>query len=323
MPVLANLTRTKPRQKVGCDSAPIESWLGILGQKGSGDATTYRHTTPPVKSENRTLPNRQIRVIKGGNEMKELMKKMSMILLAIIGTLVGFLPVLMASVNTARHRNAKRFQFARQQLTTATESLAYTMDGVDRKRSGPDASAQAQIKATHAAYTALQEEVGKRLFRPDEKLFKTGDGLHYIYNYHNQLKAAELVLTRAARWVRSHIDNYVECEYCGAHGVSKTDICPQTLQPTTQIDEPYDVEVERNQYITDDEGNFSHMETITEVETRYRQHGKNHRGYPALDWAKTRYNHDTIEIAADWLGNPRNLRILADKYNESARDAAL
>ena len=257
--------------------------------------------------------------------MKELMKKMSMILLAIIGTLVGLGPlVLMASVNTARHRNAKRFQFARQQLTTATESLAYTMDGVDTKRSGPDASAQAQIKATHAAYKALQKETEKRLFYPGEPLFPiSATGNHFRYFYANQLKAAQSVLYKAAIWIQNHTNNYVECEHCGAHGVSKTDICPQTLQPTTQSDEAYDVEVERNQYITDDEGNFSHMETITELETRYKQHGKNHSGYPALDWAKTRYDHDTIKIALHWTGGNRNLRLLADKYNQSARDAAL
>ena len=261
---------------------------------------------------------------KEDKKMKQLMKKMSMILLAIIGVLVGFLPVLMASVNTARHRNAKRFQFARQQLTTATESLAYTMDGVDTKRSGPDASAQAQIKATHAAYKALQKETEKRLFRTGELLFPiSATGNHFRYFYGNQLKAAASVLYKAAIWIQNHTDNYVECEYCGAHGVSRTDICPQTLQPTTQSDEAYDVEVERNQYITDDEGNFSHMETITELETRYKQHGKNHRGYPALDWAKTRYDHDTIKIALHWIGGNRNLRILADKYNESARDAAV
>ena len=254
--------------------------------------------------------------------MEQMMKKMSMILLAIIGTLVGLGPlVLMASVNTARYRNAKRYQSARRQLTTATELVKDTMAGVDMDRSGPDKMAQAQIRQLQLAYQVLKHEVGKRLFWNGERLFPNTSN-PMIYAHRLQFDEAAIYLRAAGKWVSRHIGNYVNCQYCGAHGVSRSDTCPQTLQPTSQSDEPYDVEVERNQYITDDEGNFSHMETITELETRYRQHGKNHRGELALDWAKTRYDHDTIKILVDWNNN-RNLQTLVEKYNQSVSDAAL
>ena len=265
--------------------------------------------------------------------MKKLMKRMSMTLLAIIGILVGFGPlVLMASVNTARHMNAKRFQFARQQLTTATEALRYTMTGVDTKRAGPDKMAQAQIRQLDLAYNALRQETNKRIFRTGEKLFKTGDGTHFTYNYHNQLKAARVVLRAAAQWVDDHVANNVNCDYCGAHGVSRSDTCPQTLQPSTQTDvRGEDIEVFRNVPVyhpTD--GSIIGAEQQSHMEASFTREGKKHRGNIALDWAKTRYDKETIEVALEWMASSwhgrrmdQDLRILAGKYDTSARDGAV
>jgi hypothetical protein len=264
--------------------------------------------------------------------MKELMKKMSMILLAIIGILVGFGPlVLMASVNTARHWNAERFQFARQQLTTATEALRRTMTGVDTKRAGPDKMAQSQIRQLNLAYEGLRHETNKRIFRPGEKLFKTGEKMHLTYNYHNQLREARVVLRAAAQWVDDHVANNVNCDYCGAHGVSKSDTCPQTLQPSTQTDvRGEDIEVFRNVPVYGDDGNIIGAERESRMEPTFRQEGKNHRGNIALDWAKGRYDRETIEVALEWLPSSwhgrrvnQDLQALARKYDTSARDGAV
>lgn len=267
--------------------------------------------------------------------MKELMKKMSMILLAIIGTLVGLGPlVLMASVNTARHRNAKRYQFARQQLTTATEGLKHTMAGVDTKRAGPDKMAQAQIRQLHLAYHGLQHETGKRLFRPNEPLFPNSSN-PMIYSHKEQFNEAEAVLREAARWVDDHVGNYVNCDYCGAHGVSRADTCPQTLQPSTQADvRGEDIEVFRNVPVYGEDENGERIiigaERESRMERTFRQEGKNHRGIIALDWAKGRYDRETVEIARKWLPDDphgrrvdRDLQALARKYDTSARDGAV
>tara|TARA_R100000664_G_scaffold34204_1_gene55020 strand:- start:3231 stop:4034 length:804 start_codon:yes stop_codon:yes gene_type:complete len=267
--------------------------------------------------------------------MKELMKKMSMILLAIIGTLVGLGPlVLMASVNTARHRNAKRYQFARQQLTTTTEGLKHTMAGVDTKRAGPDKMAQAQIRQLHLAYHGLQHETGKRLFRPDEPLFPNSSN-PMIYSHKEQFNEAKAVLREAARWVDDHIGNYVNCDYCEAHGVSRSDTCPQTLQPSTQTDvRGEDIEVFRNVpvYGEDENGEtiLIRTEEVSHMEASFTPQGKNHRGNIALDWAKGRYDRETIEVALKWIGTSWNgrrmdqdLQALARKYDTSARDGAV
>jgi len=229
--------------------------------------------------------------------MKNGMMKMSMILLAIIGTLMGLGPlVLMASVSKVKDLNAQAFIDARRQLTTATVALQSAMAGIDGQRTKPSKAQEKQIQSLYRQYKSFGELVGRtdRMFRLDQQLLA---GKAFVYRHGSQFAEARKALEQASQWVYAHISNYVECNTCMAHGVSSSDPCPQTNTPMLQIDRRGpDVEDERNVMMHDDEGNFTHMEREAFMRETWTAHGSNHSGPVARQWLKQQYDAETIAV---------------------------
>lgn len=230
--------------------------------------------------------------------MKMNMKTMSMILLAIIGTLMGLGPlVLMASVSKVKDLNAQAFIDARRQLTTATVALKSAMAGIDRQRTKPSKAQEKQLQSLYRQYKSFGQLVGRtdRMFSLSQQLLA---GKAFVYRYDGQFKEARKALEQASGWVYAHISNYVECSTCMAHGVSASDSCPQTNTPMLQTDRRGpDVEDTRNVMMHDDEGNPTHMERETFMRESWTAHGSNHSGPVAREWLKQNYDAETISVA--------------------------
>lgn len=243
--------------------------------------------------------------------MKNELKMMSMILLAIIGTLVGLGPlVLMASVRTVKDHNMGAFLTARRKLEAATNALEKAMAGVDKDRSGPDKVVQRQIISLYHDYKsfgALVKKTDPMFVKPTYRHWgprfpnaaygadlKNG----FCYNHKAWFKRAKTTLARASQWVADHVGNYVECDTCGATGVSGSDHCPQTNQPMLQTDQQGpDVSRDRNVMEYDEDGNPIAMEIVSEMVPSYVAQGSNHQGKLALEWAAGRYLPEVIGIA--------------------------
>ena len=268
--------------------------------------------------------------------MKMKMKTMSMILLAIIGTLMGLGPlVLMASVRTVKDHNMDAFLTARRKLEAATNALEKAMAGVDKDRSGPDKVVQRQIIGLYQDYKsfgALVKRTDPMFVKPHylrwDKIPNRAYGVAlkngFCYNHKAWFKRAKETLKSAAQWIVDHVGNYVECNTCGATGVSGSDHCPQTNQPMLQTDQQGpDVSRDRNVMEYDEDGNPIAMEIVSEMVPSYVAQGSNHQGKLALEWAAGRYLPEVIGIARAFRSSNPLDRLVNQYEPVNPADAAL